>query len=266
MLESAVLVAAMVCAVGLFRLAAGRQTMGADLPLVALLGLAAVLLNTILASGEMPVAIVGGMLAAAAALYGLWFNAHVARQAAEQARAERKADTRRAIRAEIDNEIQNHVGRNWDEVIGLARQAFVDDPDFRPMVIPRKRDLYMSTVVDRIELLDDRQVETVVRYYTLVADIELLKAQMLQGDYEKMKAGRRERMLLELIRLEERLVVVGYAALEELAEPAERPNTREATQVARAAFERRYPSSDSDDQSTADGRMGPDQSAPAQQA
>lgn len=239
---SIVVVFGLALAIGLMRLASGRSGIGIDLPLFALLGAAAVVLHAVLATDEAPLALVGGILAASAALYGLWFNAAVAREAAERLRSERKADTRRAVRAEIDTERQNYIGYDWDGAIASASAAFDRDPSFVPMVVPRKRDLYLGAVVDRIELLDDRQVETAVRYYALAADIELLKQQMVNPAFAQISASRRRALLLDLIKYEERLVVVACSALEELADSdRDRRDLSAAFESARDEYLRRYP-------------------------
>lgn len=248
MTEAVIVTIGLAVAVQLFLTArdGARGRTSPDLPVAAALILIGIMWYRLSQDDPLQVTLLSGLMVAAAATFGLWFNARLARSSADRQRLERKLDIRRAVAAEIDNDVQSARTLDWTERVLSINAAFEANSAYVPFVVPRKRDLYLAAVQERIEVLDDTQVETVVRYYALAADIELLKHQMTQPAYAALDLPRRRAIVADLLQLEERLMVVGLGALAELSDGRMRTKYDEAYRTAASAYEARYQSLNTD--------------------
>lgn len=207
----------------LARNTARTERTGYEAPLIFLLVLSGAALWRLLGQGS-DIELVATLLAAGTALIGFWFNANAARRdlrlraeaerrEAQVLRDERKVDTLRAIQAEIRDHVGIYDGYDWAAAQARVSQEFVMDQSYVPYVVRRKRDMFLPKVLDRVELLDDTQIEKVVRFYTLVQTLDLLVEDLRSRDYRKLPPVRREAMLADLLLYEQRLLLYGLEAL-----------------------------------------------------
>lgn len=165
---------------------------------------------------DAPLAVVSGLLIAASALFGLVFNAAVARQTESRRRQEKRIDMRRALRAEIDDYVLELLSTGDKRGDGPISQAFASEDNFVPFLIAPRRDKVFSTVLQQIEVLDDRQVETIVRFFALHEKVVDLSVRMQSADYAALSEGRRKAVLKSLHNMENLLIDYGNDALETL--------------------------------------------------
>lgn len=197
---------------------------GFEMPVLVLI-LLLILSGSILIFADRPdfnVTVVTGVLVAGSALFGLVFNAAVARQTDYRRREEKRRDMRRALRAEIEDfvrELLLTADKRGEERIAAA---FASEPDFVPFVIASRRDRVFETVLQQLEVLDDHQVETVVRFYALHEKVVDMSARMQSDQYAGLTEKRRRAVLASLHRIEDLLVEYGYQALATLGDPGVR--------------------------------------------
>ena len=165
------------------------------------------------------VTVVTGLLVAGSALFGLVFNAAVARQTDYRRREEKRRDMRRALRAEIEDFVRELILTEDKRDPALVAAAFKKDPDFVPFVIASRRDKVFSTVLTQLEVLDDRQVETVVRFYALHEKVVDMAARTEADQYADLAPSRRQAVLTSLHRIEALLIDYGLDALATLGDP-----------------------------------------------
>ena len=165
------------------------------------------------------VTIVTGLLVAGSALFGLVFNAAVARQTDYRRREEKRRDMRRALRAEIEDFVRELILTEGKRDPGLVADAFARDPKFVPFVISSRRDKVFATVLTQLEVLDDSQVETVVRFYALHEKVADMAARTETRQYAQLASERRQAVLTSLHRIEDLLIDYGLDALVTLGDP-----------------------------------------------
>lgn len=164
------------------------------------------------------VTIITGLLVAGSALFGLVFNAAVARQSAYRQRQEKRADMRRALRAEIDDYVRELRSTADKRGLDIVEKAFATSPEFVPFLATPRRDRVFSTILQQVEVLDDRQVETVVRFYALHEKVVDLAMRMQSDQYAQLPKDRRQAVLNSLNGMEDLLVDYGTAALATLGD------------------------------------------------
>ncbi|MDJ0823336.1 MAG: hypothetical protein QNJ09_16190 [Paracoccaceae bacterium] len=165
---------------------------------------------------EFPAALIVALLVAGSALFGLVFNAAVARETEARQREEKRRDIRRALRAEIDDYVRELEFGAEKRTDGAVDGAFNNDQQFVPFVVVARRDKVFSAVLPQIETLDDEQVETVVRFYALQEKVVELGTQMQAEVYAKLPLERRAAILKSLNSMEETLIEYGRAAMAQL--------------------------------------------------
>lgn len=195
-----------------------RDTSGFELPVLVLIFMLVGAAYVLFAQGEddAPLAVVSGLLIAGSALFGLVFNAAIARQTAARRRQEKRIDMRRALRAEIDDYVRELLATRHKRGDAPIEKAFASEKDFVPFVIAPRRDKVFSTVLQQIEVLDDRQVETIVRFFALHEKVVDLSVRMQSADYAALTEDRRKAVLKSLHKMENLLIDYGNDALETL--------------------------------------------------
>ncbi len=168
------------------------------------------------------VTVVTGLLVAGSALFGLVFNAAVARQTDYRRREEKRRDMRRALRAEIEDFVRELILTEDKRDPDRVARAFAQDADFVPFVIASRRDKVFSTVLTQLEVLDDNQVETVVRFYALHEKIVDMAVRTETDQYARLTPARRQAVLTSLHRIEDLLIDYGLDALATLGDPGAR--------------------------------------------
>lgn len=174
------------------------------------------------ARADFPASLIVALLVSGSALFGIVFNAALARETERRQRAEKRMDIRRALRAEITDyltELDLFKNKRTDAAVD---KAFFINRDFVPFVIVSQRDRVFRAVLKEIEVLDDDQVESSVRFYGLAEKIKEMAAQMQSPTYQKLPWKRRAAVLKSMNKMEDTLVRYGTDALKAL----ETVNTR----------------------------------------
>ncbi|MEL7262522.1 MAG: hypothetical protein AAGK69_14155 [Pseudomonadota bacterium] len=177
------------------------------------------------------VTVVTGLLVAGSALFGLVFNAAVARQTDYRRREEKRRDMRRALRAEIEDFVRELILTENKRDPGLVARAFEQDPRFVPFVISSRRDKVFATVLTQLEVLDDNQVETVVRFYALHEKVVDMAARTETRQYARLAPNRRQAVLTSLHRIEDLIIDYGFDALDALGDPDARDRLRQLSKT-----------------------------------
>ena len=179
-----------------------------------------------------------GLLVAGSALFGLVFNAAVARQTDYRRREEKRRDMRRALRAEIEDFVRELILTEEKRDPALVARAFTQDPNFVPFVIASRRDKVFSTVLTQLEVLDDSQVETVVRFYALHEKVVDMAVRIETPEYAKLATQRRLAVLDSLHRIEHLLIDYGLDVLATLGDNRARDRLWQLSKMDQARFDR----------------------------
>lgn len=119
---------------------------------------------------DFPVAVVSGLLIAGSALFGLVFNAALARQDAMRQRWERRDDVMRALAAEIKHYrralLQFPVDDVIEDMAPRIRQGYV------PIVPSENNATVFQAVLPDIHVLPRAVIDPIVQYYSQIKEIE----------------------------------------------------------------------------------------------
>ena len=232
-------VAALVLAGRIFNLE--RRTLGFSVPLVLVVAVAAAFVTFLLRDPEpLPAATLPAVLIASSAFFGYFYNSLLSELNASALRKRKVEDICAALAAEIENETSEGDAIRWDDWIAQIKAEFEADPAYLPLTPVRVRDTVFRTVLGQIELLEPPQIQRVVYYYTLASDLKELAEFMRSDRYASRPPKQRMSMHLALIKLEERLRIVGSDALAEIAPPDQRESHMRRARRGEEMFQTRY--------------------------
>lgn len=167
---------------------------------------------------DFPASFAAGLLVAGSALFGLLFNAAVARQDAQRARAERRDDVQRALVAEIKHYVQAlqqfPLDDAWEAMAPRIREGHV------PVVPSENNATLFNAVVQDIHVLPKKVIDPVVKYYSQVNEIEAAISD-IRSEYFRSGAAeddkmRRHEMYREYLEVKLKALDYGLRALRAL--------------------------------------------------
>ncbi len=150
-------------------------------------------------------------------LFGLWRE----RTQLTQQRAERVRDVQRAIYAEIRaylNVLKRDDLDAYEHVLVARMQS---DPTFIPMIPTEANDIVFKAIVADIHVLPRSSVDPVVVYYSQLASIHAMIADLRSAAYRKMSVERRIAMYQDYMSLKREAIELGDHALEMITAYAE---------------------------------------------
>ena len=186
---------------------------GMELPVLVLIFLiiGAAFLMFFHADDGFPATTVTGLLIAGSALFGLVFNAAVARQDAARLRRERRDDVQRALVAEIKHYKQALDADPLDEAWQTMQPRIA--AGYVPFLPSECNDTIFDSVVGDLHVLPKQVIDPVVQYYSQIKAIEAAIADTRTDVFKTGKTAaekqRRASMYFEYLQMKKRSI--GYA-------------------------------------------------------
>ena len=199
---------------------------GLELPVLVLIFLILAAAATLIWADreDFPASLMSGLLIAGSALFGLVFNAGVARQDAQRLRRERREDVQRALVAEIKHYVQAlnqfPLDQAWEDMAPRIRNGHI------PFVPSENNDTVFNAVLADIHVLPRHVIDPVVKYYSQINEIEAaiqdIRSDVFRTGGDVQDNRRRELMYREYLEVKLRALDYGkraLAALDATTEP-----------------------------------------------